>query len=232
MSVLAVVPARGGSKGIPGKNIVPLGGKPLIQYTLDVALKVDKIDRVLVSTDDERIAEVARQAGCDIPFLRPESMAGDNARTVDAVLHAVDELEARLEERYDTVVLLQPTSPFRSVSDLEEAIEMFQSTECGSVVSVELVDEPHPHKMKVVVDGCLRPFMEGTDSSVPRQELPSVYCLNGAMYISRVSDLKASGSFFAEPCFPFIMPWERSVNINGQRDMMLAHAVLDMFGCD
>lgn len=226
MSTLAIVPARGGSKGIPGKNIAPLGGKPLIRYTLDVAFQVDRIDRVLVSTDDMDIANVAREAGCDIPFLRPASMAGDHARTADAVLHAINELQSRFGERYETVVLLQPTSPFRSVTDLEKAIDLFDSLDHGSVVSVELIDEPHPYKMKVMVGGCLRPLMEGTDSSIPRQELPPVYGLNGAIYISRVSDLNASGSFFSEPCLPLIMPWERSVNINGPRDMILAQAVL------
>lgn len=225
--ILALIPARGGSKGVPGKNTRKLHGKPLIDYTIETARDVARFDRVIVSTDDEGIANVAEEAGCPVPFLRPRHLATDSARTVDAVLYTLDRLRAEQGETYDTVCLLQPTTPLRSVEDVHACLDIMASGPCRSVVSVQRIDEPHPHKLKIIRDGLLEPFLEGTDSSVPRQELPAVYGLNGAQYVVDVEALQSIRSFFADPCKPYVMPWERSVNIDSLRDFRMAELLLE-----
>ena len=209
--ILAVIPARGGSKGIPGKNIKDLYGQPLISYTIQAALDCKKIDRVVVSTDSEKIAGV----GADVPFLRPAALAMDTSKTIDAV---IDVLE-RLQETYEYVVLLQPTSPLRTAEDIEKAID--KAIASGKdVASVSLVKD-HPVLMREIgADGVLVPLLSG-GSTIRRQDMKEIYRINGAVYVNRVADLTKDTSFNDNPV-GYVMPVERSIDIDEESDFLLA----------
>ena len=181
--VLAFIPARGGSKGIPHKNIIDLNGYPLISYSITEALKSKYIDKVLVSTDDEKIASVAKEYGADVPFLRPERLASDKAKTIDAVLHAIDFMNQN-GDKYDTFVLLQPTQPLRTMEDIDGAIEKYMDNNCTPLVSVSLVDD-HPLLIRTIKEGRLESLLNQS-STCRRQDMPQYYKVNGCIYINEI----------------------------------------------
>jgi len=216
-TVLAVVPARGGSKGLPGKNIRPLAGKPLIAWTLECAAQSRYIDRCIVSTDDPEIADVARVWGGDVPFLRPAELARDDTPGIAPVIHALEQIGG-----YDLVVLLQPTSPLRTPTDIDGCLEKLTASGAPACVSVTLADQS-PYWMYTLTEReTIRPVLEGIDRAVPRQKLPEVYMLNGAVYAAEVDWLKKSRSFLTEETAAFVMPRERSVDIDTLDDFILA----------
>lgn len=220
---IAIIPARSGSKGIPNKNIYKLAGRPLIDYTIKAALESNCFEKVIISTDCRRIAEIAEECGAEVPFLRPESLAGDTAKSIDAVLDTL----CRLTVKYQECCLLQPTAPLRSSEDIQKAIQTFESSGKDALVSVSRFEEPHPYKLKIIVGGNLKPFIDGKESEVPRQLLPQCYCLNGAIYLNKVKFLEENRTFFAEQTEAFIMPEERSVNIDTKLDLILAEALIE-----
>lgn len=228
MQVLAVVPARGGSKGVPRKNIAPLGGRPLITYTIEAALGTgDLLSEVLVSTDDEEIAEVARIAGASVPFLRPGELATDVARSVDVVRHAVDHVESRDGSRFDWVLTLQPTAPFRSAADIEAALSLAAADpDCDSVISVVEVVDSHPIFVKKLVDGYIKPFCVEEIEGIRRQDIdPPAFKRNGAIYLSRRT-LLDRGELRGRAQRAYLMPPERSVNIDAPLDLIVAEAMM------
>ena len=183
MKVLAVIPARGGSKAIPDKNIKTLGGKPLIAWTISAALEAGGVDRVIVSTDSQRIAETARAYGAQVPFLRPADLAQDDTPGIAPILHAAQWCLENESYEPDYVLCLQPTSPFRSSGDIDMAIALAQEKEAESVVSVTPV-EHHPNWMQLVDEqGKLVDFIQGGSAVNKRQDMPPVYALNGAIYL-------------------------------------------------
>jgi CMP-N,N'-diacetyllegionaminic acid synthase len=186
---LAVIPARGGSKGIPRKNIVEVHGKPLIAYTIEPALKSAYIDRVIVSTDDEEIATISKMYGADVPFIRPSHLATDEAKTIDVVLHAIQ----IIDESYDYVVILQPTQPMRTVEQIDEAIEQVVMQCQESLVSVELATQ-HPIMYRMLKeDGAMVPLLQQS-STVRRQDFQPYYYVNGLIYINEVKSLTPNTS--------------------------------------
>lgn len=219
---VAIIPARSGSKGIPNKNICVLNGRALIDYTVQVALESDRFDRVIVSTDCEQIADIARDCGAEVPFLRPKSLAGDTARSIDAILDVL----TRLPKKYKVACLLQTTAPLRTIFDIRNAIKVFEESGKDALVSVAKFEEPHPYKLKAIKDGQLVPFIAGKQSETPRQLLPQCYNLNGAIYLNKVNFLEREKTFFAKETVPFIMPAERSVNIDTKLDLILAQTLL------
>jgi CMP-N,N'-diacetyllegionaminic acid synthase len=223
VSILGVVTARGGSKGIPRKNLADLGGRPLLAWTAEAAL-ASRIDRVVLSTDDEEIADVGRRLGLEVPVLRPAELAGDGALSIDVVLHM---LAAVADPGIDAVMLLQPTAPLRTTADIDGVIELFERERPDSVISVVPVDGHHPARMKFIEDGWLvdPPYVEAYENQ-PRQELRPVYLKNGAVYLTRRAVIEAR-SFKGERCLAWVMPHERSVNIDGPFDLGLARAIVD-----
>ena len=219
MRVLGLVPARGGSKSIPRKNLVELGGVPLIQWTIQAALG-SNLERVVVSTDDDEIAEISQNLGAEVPFKRPAELSSDQTLSIDVVLHALDVLE----EDFDAVMMLQPTSPFRTSIDIVSAIKIID--DASSVISVVPVEGTHPARMKFVEDGVLidPPFAE-TIENMPRQDLRPMYIRNGAIYLTRIADLRHR-TFKGALSRALIMPKERSINIDTSFDLALARVAL------
>ena len=220
--ILALIPARGGSKGIPHKNIALLAGKPLIAYSIDAGLKSRYIDYVLVSTDDEEIAKVSKACGAQIPFLRPAGLAGDRAKTIDAVLHAVSALR-EIGEEFDSLVLLQPTSPLRTAEDIDGAIEVFYAGGRRSVVSVSEVSD-HPILIRTIVEteegARLQPLLS-VGSTCRRQEFPLFYRVNGSIYINAIEMLNPETSF-NDNQVPFVMKKSHAIDIDEPVDLRTA----------
>jgi CMP-N,N'-diacetyllegionaminic acid synthase len=211
--VLAVIPARGGSKGLPGKNIRPVDGRPLLAWTIEAAQRARTVDRVVLSSDDAAIMSVARSLGCDVPFRRPNDLATDVATSVDVVLHALDELP-----EFDTVLLLQPTSPLRLAADIDAAYERFETSGAETCVSVAPVEQ-HPFWMYFVGENhALNPVLSTPDVVTRRQELPPVFALNGAIYIADVAALRRSRSFITSHTVAYVMPLARSLDIDTAAD--------------
>jgi CMP-N,N'-diacetyllegionaminic acid synthase len=224
--VLGVVTARGGSKGLPGKNIRPLGGKPLIAYTLEAALGSAVLTRVMVSTDDEVIAATARELGGAVPFLRPAELATDDASQVDVVRHAVLWAEADAGARYAAVVLLQPTTPFRQAADIDGAVRKLLESGADSVISVSepLLDNPF-YAYTLEGDRPVRLMGAGAGTE-QRQGLPPTYVRNGAIYAVRREVIVAGGDLYGSDVRAFVMPAERSVNIDTELHMEFAEFLL------
>jgi len=231
--VLAIIPARGGSKRLPRKNILPLGGKPLLGWTIDAANQCEHIDRVIVSTEDAEIAEVSKKFGCEIPFYRPHELSTDETTTLDVVLHLLDELE-KADEHYDYVVLLQPTSPLRTAEHISSAFnQLTNNNKASSVVSVCLA-EHHPLWCNTLPeDASLSSFMRKEIHNLRSQDLPDYYRLNGAIYICEVGVLRSKKTFFPEQgCYAFIMSQEDSIDIDTRDDFNLAQLHMDSLVID
>ena len=220
-NILAVIPARGGSKGILGKNIVPFAGKPLICYTVEAALKSKCLKRVIVSTDDADIAKAAKDCGAEVPFLRPSNLSQDDTSSVSVVKHAVNIIEESEGCLFDFVVLLQPTSPLRDEKTIDLAIEKMLSTGADSVISVCKVKH-HPFWNFIAQDDRLHSLLPNCDKSSRRQELPQTYAPNGAVYVVKRSVLFNENTMLGKDLRGVIMPLEESVDIDDYYDWFLA----------
>ena len=220
--ILAVIPARGGSKGIPHKNIIDLCGKPLIAYTIEAAVNSKYIDYVMVSTDDEEIAEIARAFGAQVPFMRPAELASDTAKTIDAIIHCIKGL-SDIGERFLDVVLLQPTEPLRTNYDIDAAIERYYESNRNSLVSVSEVDD-HPILIRTIQDDILKPILN-VSSTCRRQDMPKYYRVNGCIYINPIESINDSTSF-NDNIIPYVMQKNHSVDIDELSDLALAEFYL------
>jgi len=226
--ILVVIPARGGSKGVPRKNIYLVAGKPLIAYTLEAALAVrHRLHRLIVSTDDAEIAKVARRYGVDVPFMRPADLAGDGVPMFPVLQHAVRTVEAMDNVHFDWVLLLQPTAPFRTPQDIESALDLAAGGGCDSVISVVQVFAVHPNLMKRIENDRLLPFCIEEQEGTRRQDYqPPAYMRNGAIYLTRRAVLMEQNSIWGQVIRPYIMPEERSVSIDSEMDIKLAELML------
>jgi CMP-N-acetylneuraminic acid synthetase len=227
-NILALIPARGGSKGIPGKNIRPLLGKPLIAWVIESALKSEFVQRIIVSTEDDEIASVARNHGADVPFRRPKALAGDDSPTIDTVLHALLWLQENEGERPDYVLLLQATSPLLLTEDIDGCIEIMaeHEDEIDAVVSIKQVEE-HPLWMSTRDErGFLKPFDASGNEITRRQDLPPLYILNGALYLCKSQIIKEKRTFTPDRTFGYVMPGERSVDIDNEMDFIFAEFLM------
>ncbi|MGB6064907.1 MAG: acylneuraminate cytidylyltransferase family protein [Desulfomonilaceae bacterium] len=222
----AIIPARSGSKGIPGKNLRPVAGKPLIAWTVEAALAATLLDRVIVSTESSQIVEVALRYGAEAPFMRPENLAQDDTPGVAPVLHAAEWLEENQGYRPDLIMLLQPTSPLRISEDIDNAIALAVKRKADAVVSVTLAGA-HPFWMKRIhYDGRMTDFIKLDRPIDRRQDLPPLYVLNGAIYLARYEVLMEWKTFDTDNTFSFVMPPERSLDVDTPWDLYLADLVL------
>ena len=220
--ILGVIPARGGSKGIPRKNLYPLDGKPLIAYTIDAALESKLLTTIVVSTDSAEIAAVARRFKCDPPFVRPAELATDTALSVDVMKHALLQLEASKGLEFDYLVLLQPTTPLRQAADIDGSIRKLISTGCDSVITMVDVGANHPARMYKIREDRLVSIMDEGVTMRPRQELPPVYIRSGDVYACKRNVLFEKNSMIGDDCRPIVIPRGRAVNIDSIEDLTLA----------
>ncbi len=222
MKVLAVIPARGGSKSIPHKNIVSVGGKPLIAWTIEEAQRSKHIDRLIVSTDSDQIAEIAVEYGAEVPFKRPAELAADDTPGIEPIIHAVRWLEENQEYKPDCVMCLTPTSPLRSSADIDIVVELMDQKGTDAVVSVVLAKH-HPYWMKSISStGFMLDFLAQEDFIPRRQELPPVYALNGSIYLARREILLEKRTWYTSKTYAYVMPEDRSIDIDSQWDLKLA----------
>jgi len=222
LKVLALIPARGGSKGIPQKNIISLAGKPLIAWTIEAAKRSQYIDRLVLSSDCSNIQAVAREYGCGVPFNRPAELATDEASTMDVVLDTLKRITG-----YDILVLLQTTSPLRLAADIDGCLEALIESKAPACVSVRAALD-HPYlSYRITGNGKISPYAVPTSGgSLRRQDLPPAWCLNGAVYVAHAQWLCQSGSFICAETQSYCMPTERSIDIDTPSDLMLAENIL------
>jgi N-acylneuraminate cytidylyltransferase len=221
--ILAVIPARGGSKGIPGKNIIDVAGKPLIAWTIKAAKQSKYIDRLILSSDDDAIINIATQWGCEVPFKRPDDLAKDDTPGIAPVLHALSVLPV-----FDYIVLLQPTSPLRTTEDIDGCIEQCITRQANCCVSVTEPDKSPFWMYYINTQGILEPVLStDTEVAVRRQDLPVVYALNGAVYVARCKWLLANKSFLSKETMAYPMSTEHSIDVDSWRDLQLAKLMLE-----
>lgn len=229
MEILAFIPARAGSKRVENKNIRLLNGQPLIAYTIEAAKRSLSINRIVVSTDSEEIASVARQYGSEVPFLRPKEISQSDSTEMQFFEHALDWFLENENYEPDLMVLLYPTSPFRKTKSIDRAIkEMLRHPEADSLRSVRLCSE-HPYKMWVTEEGYLAPFVEGKDPNIHTfsyQLLPTVYIQNASIYITKPSTIRNKKSPTGDLIVPFIMDEMESVDINTLLDFKIAEIMI------
>ena len=225
-SVLAIIPARGGSKGLPGKNIKKLCGKPLIAWSIDAAKSCSDIDQVVVSTDDREIAGVAKKYGAEVPFMRPPELASDSAATINVIFHTIDWLKKYKGYQAEYILLLQPTSPLRSSEDIDGAMNMLKKKNAQAVVSVCETDH-HPWWSNILPeDDNMKDFIRPDILNRRRQDLPVFYKLNGAIYLADTDYLHEYNGFLGPDTFAYKMSKERSVDIDSDLDFKLVTLLL------
>lgn len=229
MKILAIIPARAGSKGVPGKNIKLLGGKPLIAYTIDMAKKCKLISLVIVSTEDENIAEIARNFKVSVPFLRPARLAEDNTPTMPVILDVIETLE-KSSENFDAVCILQPTCPFRDENEIEECIETFIKSEADSLISVrEVPSDFNPHWIFESGDDGKLKIATGEKTIISRrQDLPPAYYRDGSVYITKTAVLKKQKSLFGKSIAYRLSSNPNHVNIDTMNDWFKAEQIINL----
>lgn len=218
MSTLGIIPARGGSKGIPDKNKRIMCGEPLIAWTIRAAQNANSVDEIVLTTDDEEIAEIARDLGVVVPFMRPAGLAQDDTPGIDPILHALSMVQG-----FDATMILQPTSPLRTATDIDAVAAL--AKKASSVVSVCLNREPIQWSFTIEGNGSLKQVWSG-DMAVRRQDVPETYALNGAVYFCDIPWLLSGGSLIGNNTVPYVMPPERSVDIDTNFDWMIAEFLL------
>jgi CMP-N-acetylneuraminic acid synthetase len=220
---IAIIPARGGSKRLPGKNIRPLAGKPLIGWAIEAALSVPVITEVMVTTDDTKIADVAKQFGAQIPFLRPAALSSETAGTTEVILHTLEYYRNERSTEFEFLILLQPTSPLREAQDIIDAITVLKSKNADAVVSVSPCQHSPLWSNTLPEDQSLKNFLPEKWLGVRSQDLPQYFRLNGAIYICRVKAFEEQRSLFLkDSIFAYPMPVEKSVDIDSEVDFVCA----------
>lgn len=229
LKIMAIIPARGGSKGIPNKNIVPLGGKPLISYTIKAAKQSKYVNRIIVSTDDEKIAEVSRQYGAETPFMRPAELAQDDSPVMPALYHAVEWLDKNEGYKSDILLMIQPTSPFVKSEQIDKAVEMLLSNPDADAVTT-VIETPHvfhPYNIRVIKsDGSVVFFMpEDHDRYPTRQTKPKFYAF-GNFYVFRYDTLALQRSLYGRRCLPLVIDPVTAFDINYPFELAMAESIL------
>ncbi len=229
-SVVCIITARGGSKGIPRKNVLPLAGKPVIAWTIEAALQSPSVSDVIVSTDDDEIAEVSREWGAEVPFMRPAELSQDDSPHMAVMIHAIHWLERHRDLRPDYIMLLQPTSPLRTSEDIDAAVRVTRENSAVSVVSV-CETHHHPYLTKRLAgDGTLADFIDGApqpgEGSVRRRAMEPAYVVNGSISLNARTMLLVAQTFLSRATLPYFIPNESSLQIDEPWDLHLAELIL------
>ncbi len=226
INILGIITTRGGSKGIPGKNIKILGSKPLIAYTIEVAQKSKLLTDLIASTDDKKIADICRKYACDVPFLRPKNLAKDNVKHLPVIQHATKFMEKSKNIKYDYIVILQPTSPFRIFEDIDSALKKMIKTKSDSAVTLVEWNETHPIKAKKFINDRVVPYSINEPEGIRRQDLEKVYKRNGSVYAMKRDLVMKKNKIYGNKICGIIIPKERSVDIDNLDDWKNAEQML------
>jgi CMP-N-acetylneuraminic acid synthetase len=218
--ILAIIPARAGSKGIKDKNIRKIREKPLIAYTIEVARESNIFDKIIVSTDSEIIAEIAKQYGAEIPFLRPQEIATDEAKSIDVLIHAMTYFKEN-DENFDYIMMLQPTSPLRSVKDIINAVNLINEKDANAVVSVCETDHPPLWSNTLPESLLMDQFLLKEVREKRRQDIPKYYRLNGAIYLAKADYLMKTKDWYEKNSYAYIMEKENSLDIDTELDLQI-----------
>lgn len=221
---------RGGSKGIPRKNIRLLAGKPLIAYSVLPGKESKYIDRLIVSSDDAEIIEVAKSFGAEAPFVRPAELASDTAKALPVIQHAVKFCEEQEGKKYDFIVYLEPTGPLRIVDDIDGAIEKAVNNNADSVVGLMELEDANPVRVKKIVNDRIECFCVPEPEGLRRQDQEKAYLRNGSIYVFRRDNIVENNSLWGKNSLPYVMPRERSVNIDEEADFLVAEFFLKKTG--
>ena len=223
--MLAIIPARGGSKGVPKKNIRMLGGKPLIHWTIKAAQETKSIDRIILSTDDQEIAELCRETGVEIPFMRPKELASDSSLAIDNYIYTMDKLINEFHYNKDEFIVLLPTTPFRNSNDIENAVEIFYKNNADSVISCNELEHPISWIYSINKSGLMRNIKE--NELVNRQNDEIFYKPNGGIYIFKHTLLKSINRYYTDNTYAYVMPRERSIDIDTEDDFQFAEFIYE-----
>ncbi|TAL24613.1 MAG: acylneuraminate cytidylyltransferase family protein [Nitrospirae bacterium] len=224
-SILCVIPARGGSKGLPGKNIKKISGKPLIAYSIEQAKRSRYIDRVIISTENRKIANIARQCGAEVPFMRPKKLATDDCSIIDVLLHAMEWMENRGKFKFNILVLLHATAPLRTIEDIDNSIKLLVTKNADNVFSVtEAHRNPYFNMVEIHEDGAVGLVKKA--GFVTRQSAPPVFDMNASIYVWWKDVLRKKKSVFLKKSHVYIMPRERSVDIDDYLDFRIAEMLI------
>ncbi len=226
-TILGIIPARGGSKGLPKKNITKIAGKPLIAWTIESTLASAYLDKVIVSTDDIEIAQVSREYGAEVPFMRPTELAEDTTPTIDVIKHAIEFYKEK-NIVFDYIALFEPTSPLRQLEDIDNAIRQLieREPDADSLISAGEVHLEHPSIMKLVVDNYLVPFHAPKKQISRRQDLETVYFPYGVAYISKTDTLLETGTFYQERTIPYLIERWQNYEVDDIYDLICIDAVM------
>jgi CMP-N-acetylneuraminic acid synthetase len=229
MRILGIIPARGGSKGIKSKNLSKIKGRTLLEYAIRAARESQLLDRFIVSSDNQQIIRLAKRLKADAPFKRPQHLSTDRASSAAVAIHALKYVEQHEKRKYDAVCLIQPTCPLRRSHDIDRAIKLLiHSKRIDSVVSVSDLSEPHPRKLFKIKKGVLKPFLSYQwNEKLRRQDLETLYFLNGAVYCTLRKVLLKRKSLWGRKTRPYLMPPERSVNVDRPKDLILARFFME-----
>ena len=230
--MIAIIPARGGSKGLPGKNIKDLCGKPLIAYTIEAALSSEFVSRVIVSTDSDEIASISEKYGAEIPFMRPEHLSRDQSLAIDNYIYTMDRLNGAVAEKdqYQNCIVLQPTSPLRTFEDIDASIHIFLEKQATSVISVVEAQHPVAWYKKIDKKGRLSDYYTNDIGNKNRQEIEQAFLPNGAIYIFNYLMLKNTMNYYSDKTYSYEMAMERSVDIDTYFDFVLAEFLIARSG--
>lgn len=227
MKNIAIIPARSGSKGLPDKNIKEMCGKPLLAYSIEAAKESGLFEEIMVSTDSEKYAEIAKKYGASVPFLRSEKTSGDQASSWDVVREILDKYASQIKE-FDTVCLLQPTSPLRADKDIVNAYRIFQEKNADSVIGVCEMDHSPLWSNTIPHDLRMDSFIGKQMDNTPRQNLEQYYRINGAIYITKCSGVLEKKDVYTNS-FAYIMPRERSIDIDVELDFIMAESIMKFY---
>ena len=227
LSIMGLITARGGSKGIPSKNLIPIQGQPLISYTIQAALESKVLERVIVTTDDAKIAEVSRQLGAETPFVRPANLSGDWDPTHPVVVHALQWMAENEGYFPDYMMLMQPTSPLRIAEDIRNAVALAKEKDADGVISV-YEPKQHPHWMfELEEDGRFVDFDPHSRELARRQSLTPQYMLNGSIYLIKRSVIMRQDNFYTNRTYALVMPRERSFDIDSLHDARVVEMTME-----
>jgi len=225
-TVLGIIPARGGSKRLPRKNVRMLGGKPLVAWSIEAALGARRLESVVVSSDDREVLDVARHYDPGLPLVRPAEISGDESPAIDYLRHALSALEGSGKGPFNAIVILQPSSPFTLAADIDATVDLLASSGADSAVSVMQLDHAvHPLKMKVLDGDRLLPYMDEERGRMAAHELPEIYVRNCSVYATRRASIER-GQVIGDDCRAYVMPRERSLDINEEFDLLFAEFLL------